>query len=171
VPNKTFIFVEIGFRSMDTSNSSFTAIISTSIMIITVNGSGNTSNFFFTRIFITLIVIPTSVRIIGDYTPFIFIAVSFMTFIRGNTFFGNIGVNTTGRRTTRIFGTFVIIIANDRGIFTRFSITIGITIVISTFIPIITINGIIYASRIFVTSYRVASVFFFANINFIDTST
>jgi len=139
---KAVICVGVFNRSINTANFSIARINSASIVVIADNRSGDTTRFKITRIGITFIVLDATIRIFSNYTSFILIAVSFVTFIRGNTFSRNINEYTSSLSTAAIFSTSIIIVTFNFFIFTRiiFS-TIRITCINGTRIIIITFDS------------------------------
>jgi len=76
------ICVGIFNLSIYTAYFGIARIISASIVIITVDWSGDTTSLKVARIGITFIVIITTISIFSNYTTFIRIAVSLVTFVR-----------------------------------------------------------------------------------------
>jgi hypothetical protein len=139
---KAVVFVGVFNRSIDATNISVARVSSASIVVIAGNRGRDTTRFKIARIGITFIIIVATVRVIINYTSFLFITVSFVAFIRRNTLSRNINVYASSLSTAAIFSASIFIIAYNFFIFTRriFS-TIRVTCISGASIVIVAVDS------------------------------
>jgi hypothetical protein len=168
----TLVVVVIFNRSMNTTDSTVTIVIGTSIVVIANDKSGYTSNIWLTGVIVALVIIFATVRDISNYTSLFGFTVRFMTVIRSNTFVRNINKITSRVRTTVIISTFVTIVTFYLFILTRiFFVTFGVTRLFSTGIIIVAIYCVVLASPKRIARNWVAGILIFANVRSVLTTT
>jgi len=165
------VVVVIFNRSIDTTHSSLTIVLCTSIVVIANDKSGYTSNIWFTGVIVALVIIVATVRDISNYTSSFRVTVRFMTVIRSNTFLRNINEITSRVRTTVIISTFVTIVTFYWFMLTRVTFgTVRVTRIFSTGAIIVAFYCIVLASPHIITRNRMAGILVFTNVGSVLTT-